>query len=167
MPPLPAIPGEDRDQVCQTPAAERDALLSAARAMMALTLRTPGALDCRVSPVQLRTLTVLDGMDTANLSELADELGISSSSTSRLCDRLVGAGLIDRRPSPQTRRKITLRLTRAGSQILSEFDQRRLDALTTALHRLPTARQSEVLAALRDFAAAILESVSARTRPRA
>jgi DNA-binding MarR family transcriptional regulator len=129
-------------------------LLEVAREMMAISLRAAEAVPGGVSAVQLRALTVLSRLEQANLGDLGAALGMSPSSTSRLCDRLVSRGLIDRQVSRRTRREVELSLSPAGSRLLAEYDRHRLEALRAVIGGLAPRRRQEVLAALRDFAAA-------------
>src|SRR5919199_2196339 len=78
-------------------------LLEAGRAIMRISLHAADQIG-GVSVVQLRALTVLDREGTANLAQLADGMGVTVSTTSRLVDRLVAAGLVDRRGAPPTPR---------------------------------------------------------------
>ena len=68
--------------------------------------------------------------------------------------RLVSAGLVERRPSPRTRREIELRVSPSGNETLERYDALRLEGLRTGLDRLPATRRDDVLAALLDFGAA-------------
>ena len=47
-------------------------------------------------PAQLRALLIVDEAGAINLTKLARMLGASTSATSKLCDRLVAAGLLAR-----------------------------------------------------------------------
>ena len=76
--------------------------------------------------MQLRALTVLRENPGCTLNDLAAAMGVTVSMTSRLVDRLVAAGLVDRKPSPQTRREISLLLTPAGRGRLQRYDRLRL-----------------------------------------
>jgi DNA-binding MarR family transcriptional regulator len=104
-----------------------------------------------VSLVQLRALTVIDEADGANLLQLTDGMGVTVSTASRLVDRLVSAGFVDRRPSEATRREITLSLTRQGKSLLSHYDDLRLQALHRRLDQLPRRRRAAVIDALGDL----------------
>jgi DNA-binding MarR family transcriptional regulator len=126
-------------------------LLSAARAMMAVSLRAAAALPGGISPIQLRALTVLSGLEQVNLTDLGVALELSPSSTSRLCDRLVAGGLIERRTSPRTRREVVVRLSERGTRLLAVYDGHRLDELLAVMDRFGPQRRQEVLEALRDF----------------
>lgn len=129
-------------------------LLEAARAMMAISVRAAAVVPGGISAIQLRALTVLSGLEQTNLADLGAALGMSPSSTSRLCDRLVARGLVDRQVSSRTRREVALSLSEQGGRLLAEYDRHRLDALCVVLGSFAPQRRQEVLAALRDFAAA-------------
>lgn len=138
------------------PSRDADAvLLETARAMMAVSVRAAAALPSGISPMQLRALTVLSALDRANLTDLGTALGMSPSSTSRLCDRLVARGLVDRQVSPRVRREVALSVSEQGYLLLGEYDRLRLDALSAALGTLAPPRRRDVLAALRDLTTAI------------
>jgi DNA-binding MarR family transcriptional regulator len=133
--------------------AQDQALLLVARAVMGISTRAADRLG-GLSVVQLRALTVLRELGTANLGQLAEGLDVTVSTTSRLVDRLVAARLVERRPSPRTRREIELRVSPSGTETLDRYDELRLEGLRTGLDRLPEARRDDVLAALLDFGAA-------------
>jgi DNA-binding MarR family transcriptional regulator len=136
-----------------TRSAQDQTLLLLARAVMGISTRAADRLG-ELSVVQLRALTVLRELGAANLGQLADGLDVTVSTTSRLVDRLVAAGLVERRPSPRTRREIELRVSPAGTETLDRYDDLRLEGLRTGLERLPADRREDVLASLLDFGAA-------------
>ena len=127
---------------------EDEVLLAAARAAMAVSVRAADKLG-DVSTVQLRALTVLQETPGANLFQLAQGMGVTVSTTSRLVDRLVAAGFVDRRPSAQTRREISLALTRTGRARLRRYDDLRLAGLRACLERIPGEQRDAVVEALR------------------
>jgi DNA-binding MarR family transcriptional regulator len=104
-----------------------------------------------LSPVQLRALTVLQQNAGANLNDLAQAMGVTVSTTSRLVDRLVAAGLVNRTPSPQTRREISLGLTPAGRGRLQRYDRLRLAGARACLEGVPPGDRDGVVAALQRF----------------
>ena len=79
-------------------------------------------------------------------------MGVTVSTTSRLVDRLVTADWVDRSPSPNNRREISLTLTVGGQCILRRYDQRRVELLKECLDRVPAERQDAVLEALAELA---------------
>src|SRR4051794_12116086 len=93
-----------------------------------------------VSPVQLRALTALRRKGEANLAQLAEEMGVTVSTTSRLVDRLVSVDWVVRAPSPHNRREISLTLSDSGEQLLRRYDRRRAELLKDCLDRVPAPR---------------------------
>ncbi len=93
-------------------------------------------------PAQLRALLIVDGADAINLTRLASMLGASTSATSKLCDRLVVAGLLARQHSAASRREITLRSTESGQRVARWVRDQRRAALDQTLASLsPEARR--------------------------
>jgi DNA-binding MarR family transcriptional regulator len=136
-----------------------DDLLEAARAVMRISLRAADDIG-GVSVVQLRALTVLDRAGTANLAQLAEGMGVTVSTTSRLVDRLVAAGLVDRRTARHTRREIALRLTARGQATLARYDDLRLAGLHACLASLPPDAHEEAVRGLRVFGGAASVAVT-------
>jgi MarR family transcriptional regulator for hemolysin len=66
---------------------------------------------------QYRTLMYLRRTPGKSLADLADHLGITPPSTSKLVDGLVKRGLVSRKDFPGDRRKIVLSLTPAGTEL--------------------------------------------------
>ena len=134
-----------------TTVTEEHVLLAVARMVMDASVRASGELG-GLSPVQLRALTALRQLAEANLAQLAEEMGVTVSTTSRLVDRLVTADWVHRAPSPNNRREISLTLTESGKRLLRRYDRRRVELLKECLERLPGDRQEAVLHALADLA---------------
>jgi DNA-binding MarR family transcriptional regulator len=130
-----------------------EVLLSAVRWAMAISVRAADELG-DLSAVQLRALTILQGNARGNLNGLAAAMGVTVSTASRLVDRLVAAGLVDRRPSPQTRREISLSLTPAGRGRLQRYDRLRIAEARARLEAVPPDRRDAVLAALEQLVGA-------------
>jgi DNA-binding MarR family transcriptional regulator len=141
------------ESVTVDPTALDEAVLSAARAVMRASLRAADQLG-EVSVIQLRALTVLRAAPDANLAQLAEGMGVTVSTTSRLVDRLVTADLVERRPAPHTRREIALRLTARGEQTVDRYDGLRLADLRRRVEQLPEAEQAAAVIGLRALGAA-------------
>ena len=75
----------------------------------------------RLSAAQLRAVMVVEQHDGINLRRLATLLDMLLSSASRLCDRLVAAGMLEREPGRFDRREISLHLTPAAVRLLAEL----------------------------------------------
>ena len=68
---------------------------------------------------QFRTLRFIQRNPDSSLTDLADQLGLSLPSVSKLVDGLVKKELISRQESPTDRRQLTLVLTRNGESIIN------------------------------------------------
>jgi DNA-binding MarR family transcriptional regulator len=136
------------------PAAEAAAVDRAAEALLAVwDAAREGAAD-RVSGSQLRAMLVVEEFDGINLRGLAASLGMILSSASRLCDRLVAAGMLERFPGRTDRREIALHLTKAGHRLLGELRAERRRRLTEVLSRMSPAARQALLRGLSEFGAA-------------
>ncbi|MFG2025558.1 MarR family winged helix-turn-helix transcriptional regulator [Streptomyces sp. NPDC048825] len=107
-----------------------------------------------VSASQIRVLFILEHNDGINLRMLADALGSTPPSTSRLCDRLQAVGFVERKPSSSSRRELRLQLSRRGRSFLAKLRARRENALQSVLAQMPTAQRAALLEGLEAFCAA-------------
>lgn len=137
-----------------------DAMAGVSRALMAVTARALGAVDAELTLVQFRALVVLRTAGSRNLGQMADALGIRSSSMSRLCDRLFAKGLIDRRTSPTDRREVVLAVTLEGRRIVDRVLQRRRREIASFVSDIPSPQRRLLVDALRRFSEAAGESGS-------
>jgi DNA-binding MarR family transcriptional regulator len=140
-----------------------DVLLDGLRLAVGISIRAADELD-DLSPVQLRALTVLRENPRSNLVALAEAMGVTVSTASRLVDRLVAARLATRKPSDRTRREVTLGLTRAGRTTLQRYDRLRLESLRACLEHVRPQAMEALLTALREVMTA-LPRVSESPRP--
>ena len=91
---------------------EADAVLAACRVLMAVSAQVAWPRwRTRPTVTQVRALVVIASRGSVSLGELAAACGVHLTSASRLCDRLVAAGLMDRADDPANRRQLTLTLT--------------------------------------------------------
>ncbi|MDQ0604373.1 DNA-binding MarR family transcriptional regulator [Streptomyces canus] len=107
-----------------------------------------------VSASQLRVLFILEHNEGINLRTLADALGSTPPSTSRLCDRLQAVGFVERRAAIASRRELELYLSRRGRAFLTDLRARRESALQSVLEQMPTPQRSALLKGLEAFCAA-------------
>ena len=136
-----------------------ETLLALARTVMGISTAAADRLG-EVSVVQLRALTVLRHLGTATLGELAAGMGVTVSTTSRLVDRLVTAGLVRREPSPRSRRELALQVAEEGAAVLDRYDEGRLEGLRAALARLPDGHRQAAVAAFAAFSGAFESAAS-------
>lgn len=107
-----------------------------------------------VSASQLRVLFILEHNEGINLRTLADALGSTPPSTSRLCDRLQAVGFMERKAGTTSRRELRLYLSRRGRTFLTDLRARREAALTSVLEQMPAAQRSALLSGLEAFCVA-------------
>jgi DNA-binding MarR family transcriptional regulator len=89
-----------------------------------------------LSVPQFRALVFLHRNPRASLSNVADHIGLSLPSISKLIDRLVARGMVARSSAPADRRRLCLELTPLGESTLqtaSSATQARLAEILAAL----------------------------------
>jgi DNA-binding MarR family transcriptional regulator len=145
--------------------AQLDALLRAARAFSGIVAASLAQVDDQVTPQQLRVLVVVATHRPANASTISDALDLHPSSATRLCDRLVGAGLLDRRSDPDDRRQVTLRLTDSGLRLLGVVMEHRRRRLTEVLRGLTKDQRRDLERCLTLFSDAVGEPSEADWHP--
>ncbi|MEU8183800.1 MarR family transcriptional regulator [Micromonospora sp. NPDC049044] len=105
----------------------------------------------RVSGAQLRAVMVVEQHDGINLRRLATRLDMLLSSASRLCDRLVAAGMLEREPGRFDRREISLHLTPEARRLLTELRADRQARLAVVLAGMSPAGRHALLDGMREF----------------
>lgn len=130
-----------------------NAFLTAGRVLVAVAVRSLESADGDSTLPQHRTLALLAAHGPQRMIDLADLLGVNSSTATRLCDRPQRSGLIRREPAGSDRRSVRVSLTPAG-QRLGEIAEARRREIGQVLHAMPDTRRAGVLDALSEFAAA-------------
>lgn len=128
-----------------------DAAETAGASLYSTWLRVNDAISAVVSAPQLRALGIVHQHGSVNLSQLAEELGCAPSSASRLCDRLVAAGLISRKASAETRREISLSLRPQGARLIRRAEARRRAELAGVLARMTPAGARALVRGLEEY----------------
>lgn len=131
-----------------------DAVLAAARVLVAVVARSVAAVEDVVSLPQLRVLVMVSTSGPLNLSAVAEGLGVHASNATRTCDRLVTAGLLDRRDAEDDRRHVALTLTDEGRQLVQSVIEHRRSAIERVLAGMPAALRDGLAGDLQAFAAA-------------
>jgi DNA-binding MarR family transcriptional regulator len=134
-----------------------DTLQSAARIFGAITADSIARVGEGVTLTQLRVLVLASQPGQLNATGVAQALDVHLSSASRICDRLVQAGLLDRRDLPQDRRNVELTLTPAGERMLTSVNSHRRDVFTRILRRMDVTEREALAQALSGFVAAAEE----------
>jgi len=131
-----------------------DAVLTASRVLVAVAARSLGGGGVEITIPQYRALVVLGARGPQRVAELAEALGIDPSTATRLCDRLVGKGLISRRREDGDRRQVHLQLAPAGRRLLDAVTQRRRAEIRRIVAAVPADRRPAVVQAFTTFSAA-------------
>jgi DNA-binding MarR family transcriptional regulator len=135
-------------------AQQMETLLNAARIFTAITAESVAQVGEGVTVPQLRVLVLASQPGHLNATAVAAALDVHLSSASRICDRLVQAGLLDRRDLPEDRRHVELTLTPAGQRLLATVNDHRRDVFTRILRRMAAADRAALTQALSEFVTA-------------
>jgi DNA-binding MarR family transcriptional regulator len=131
-----------------------DAVMLAARVLVGVSARSVALVEDDVTLPQLRLLVMVASRGPLNLAAVADGLGVHPSNATRACDRLVAAGLLDRRDNPDDRRNLLLELTTAGKALVARVMDQRRAAIAEILDRMPPDMRGALAKVLRSFAEA-------------
>jgi len=141
-----------------SPPGASEAVLVASRALVGVAARSLAETEDAVTLVQYRALVLLAARGEMNVGALADALALHQSTVTRLCDRLVKRGLVERGVSPQSRREVFVSLTRAGHTLLESVTAKRRAEIDQILARLSAKQRSAVTDAFLLFADAAGEA---------
>ncbi len=128
-----------------------DEVLTATRALIAVSTRSLGVLAEEVSTAQYRTLVVLASRGPQRMVDLAQQLQVNPSTAGRMCDRLVRKGLIHRHRARTDRRIVQVTLTGEGRRMVDEVTASRRVMISEMLAKLPVEAQQAAAAALREL----------------
>ena len=73
----------------------------------------------RTERAQRKLLSTIAGKEPATLNDVAKAIGRGAPAVSRSVDALVRSGLVERTQDPNNRRRLALRLTQAGRDLLN------------------------------------------------
>lgn len=127
------------------------ALDAAAAALLGIWESAREGTANRVSGAQLRAVMVVEQHDGINLRRLATRLDMLLSSASRLCDRLVAAGMLEREPGRFDRREISLHLTPEARRLVAELRADRQGQLAAVLAGMSWEGRDALLRGMREF----------------
>ncbi|GFG76122.1 MarR family transcriptional regulator [Mycobacterium botniense] len=148
------MPADDVTAVDESVDAITDALLTASRLLVAISARSIALVDETITIPQFRTLVILSNRGPVNLATLAGLLDVQPSATGRMVDRLVSAGLIDRRPHPRSRRELLAALTPRGREVVRQVTAHRRAEIARIVQKMPPAERHGLVRALMAFTAA-------------
>lgn len=127
-------------------------ILLASRALVGVAARSLAATEAKVTLPQYRALVLVGSKGEQNVSNLADALEIHPSTATRLCDRLIAKGLIERTTSVESRREVTVTLSAAGRALVRTVTTKRRNELRRIIAQLPAGSQRQLISAFAAFA---------------
>lgn len=130
------------------------AVLTASRVLVGVSARSLAQVEESVTLTQFRTLVVLDGHGPSRLNLLAERLDVTASTALRMVDRLIAAGLVDRRENAQDRREVVIDLTAEGRKLVRKVSRKRRAEIERIVLGMPVGRRRELVRALVAFAGA-------------
>ncbi len=126
--------------------------MAAARVLVAVVAKSVAEVEDEVSLPQLRVLVMLSTQGALNLVAVADSLGVHPSNATRTVERLVVAGLVERRDLPTDRRNVSLTLTAKGQALVDSVFEHRRAAIKRVVQRMPETKRRALPGALESFA---------------
>jgi DNA-binding MarR family transcriptional regulator len=117
-----------------------DALLALSRVFVGTAARSLAHLDDEVTLPQFRTLVLLVSHGPQRIADLAAELAVSSSTATRMCDRLARKGLVARHVRDDDRRAAWVGLTVQGRDLVGEAMELRRRAIADLVRELAITR---------------------------
>ncbi len=131
-----------------------DAVLTASRLLVGLSARSISAVEDSITLPQFRLLVVLHTRGQLRHATLAEHLGVTPSTASRMVDRLVAADMVRRDASPNSRREIMVELTTGGQQVVRQVTARRRKEIAKIVAKIPEDTRRGMVEALNAFAEA-------------
>ena len=98
---------------------------------------------------QFRSLNYVDKNPGTSLLEVANHLGLTPPSTSRLVDGLIARGLVSREDRPSDRRRLQLTVTSRGQRILENARKGTLTHLANLLSSISASDRENVSKAMK------------------
>lgn len=135
-----------------------EAVLGASRVLVAVAARSLAGAAEEVTLPQYRALVVLASRGPQRVNSLAEALDVTSSTATRMCDRLVRKGLVRRRAARTDRREVRLTLTVPGQELVDEVTRRRRAEISEILRKVPGPDQAAIVDLFDKLAAAAGEN---------
>lgn len=134
--------------------AQIDAVLRAANVLLRVVAQSVVEVEDVVTSPQLRVLVLIATRGPQSPGAVATELRVHPSNATRICDRLVNAGLIARGGDPGDRRVRALSLTDQGSSLVNTVLDHRRQAVAAVMARMPEDVRGAAALGMDAFAAA-------------
>jgi DNA-binding MarR family transcriptional regulator len=125
-----------------------EAIILASRAMVEVAVRSLAGSPDQITLPQFRTLVVLHYGGSRRLADLAEALGVSPSTATRMCDRLVRKGLVARTRDDLDRREVNLSITGSGRKVVNDVIDRRKAEVGQLLEAIPDGLRRQLVNSL-------------------
>lgn len=135
-----------------------DAVVGASRALVGIAVRSLAATAEDLTMAQHRALVVLSYQGEQRVADLADNLGVNSSTVTRLIARLSRKGFVERVADSTDGRATLIAVSAAGREVTATVRARRRDEIARVMRRMPHSAAPEVVAWLEAFTLAAGES---------
>jgi DNA-binding MarR family transcriptional regulator len=135
-----------------------EAFLTASRVLVAVAVRSLAVAAAEITLPQHRALVLLAARGPQRIADLAERLGVNSSSATRHCDRLERRGLVRRERATDDRRAVRVSLTDTGRGLVDQVTRARRAEIGRILAAMPPEGRGPLLTALRAFADAAGEA---------
>jgi DNA-binding MarR family transcriptional regulator len=129
------------------------AMMEGAKVVSGIIARSLVEVEGRVTLPQLRVLVLTSDRKILTMAEVAELLEVHPSNATRLVDRLVQAGLLNRQDDPRNRRQLQLTLTEEGRQLVEAVLDHRREGFRRLLAGLSRDAQAAIADAMTSLAA--------------
>ncbi len=134
----------------RVPSAQVETVLAGTRAVGAVIAESLASVEEVVTMPQLRVL-ILAGREQQSMTSIAEDLGVHASNATRTCERLVRAGLLDRTPDTEDRRRVVLTLTADGERLLAQVMERRRERVVAIMEQMSREDRAALASSLAAF----------------
>ncbi|WP_051791995.1 MarR family winged helix-turn-helix transcriptional regulator [Amycolatopsis jejuensis] len=148
------VPTPARADVPDDVDAVTEAVLTASRLLVAVSARSIAAAGDLITVPQFRLLVILHSRGPLKQATLAELLGVTPSTASRMIDRLVAVNTVARQGNPSSRREVVVELTPEGARIVRLVTNRRRHEIATIVEKMPQTARHGLVAVLTAFAEA-------------
>jgi DNA-binding MarR family transcriptional regulator len=142
-------PDRERDAVPSPEACARELLAGIPAVMRFIRHQMRAHRGVELTVPQFRALIFVNQSDDASLSAMAEHLGLSLPSASRMVELLVQRGLVRRGVQCNDRRRVSLSLTRPGERAFRTALMATEVALAHGLRRLSRRSLGQIMTAMR------------------
>lgn len=108
-----------------------------------------------LSVTHFQVLAVLDGQGPLSMTRLADHMGVSLPNATGIISRMEERGVVARTHDALDRRRVLVRVTDAGREVVRELSDLHRSQLTALIQAMTPERQENLLRAIRDVRATV------------